>query len=397
VADPTRARRIVVAMNGRGRRVAALAALTLLASLLAGCPGRSGPAIAAEVAAPDGYRIVWLAGAPDGSVWLMLAAQHFLDDTEPAAALMHVGADGRDPRMVTMPRPLMTPSGGMAVDGNGVVWFGLNVGTATRPTIDTGPQLADPHGEIGRLDGNRVVEYPVPGLGAAVISIAGAASGAWFTADTNDGPEYGQVSASGLFSAYPGPGGSVGLEAVLSGPHDSVWLVDGHACTLTLVTPGAPWPASPTANVCGKLLPGPDGGLHVLAGKEVTSLSADGTVTGHVPVPVETGDSGAASDAAAAPGAVWVLTHHQVTPGIDYTVPVLWQIRADGGHRRLLPIPAEPVNIPTAAGTAPLTPAPTLLRRLEEADARLVAAGPAGRLWLASFGLLMLVDTGGAS
>ena len=380
----------------RGRGLATLAATVagvVMGSLLAGCTGPPGPPIRAEVTPPAGYRIVGLAGAPDGGVWLMLVALRFLDDTRPAAAVMHVDADGRATHTVTMPRRLMTPAGGIAVDGRGVVWFGLTVGTATRPSVDTGAQLADPHAEIGRLDADRVVEYPVPGQRTVVRTVAGGTAGVWFTAYTDGGDEYGRVSADGQVTAYPGPNRVADLESVLAGPHDAVWIDDYRSCTLALVNSGAPWPQPPTANLCGGLLPGPDGGLRVLAAKEVTSLSAAGAVTGHAVLPVQAGDSGRVNAAVVAGDGVWMLTAHQVTPGVDYTVPVLCQIRGDGSHRRLLPVPADPITIPSVYGT----PAPTLVRRIDEATARLLAAGTAGRMWLASDGLLMLVDTGAAS
>ena len=378
---------------GRLGASAGMAAVALMGSLLAGCTGSPRPPIRAEVMPPAGYRIIGLAGAPDGGVWLLLAALRFLDDTRPAAAVMHVDADGRGTHIITMPRRLMTPAGGIAVDGHGVVWFGLTVGTSTRPSIDTGAQLADPRAEIGRLDGDRVVEYPVPGQRAVVRTVAGAAAGVWFTAYTDVGDEYGRVTADGQVIARPGPNRVADLESVLPGPHDTAWVDDDRSCTVALVNPADPWPQPPTANLCGELLPGPDSGLHVLAANEVTSLSTAGTATGHAVLPVQAGDSGRATAAVVATDGVWILTAHQVTPGVEYTVPVLWQIRGDGRHRRLLPVPADPITIPSVYGT----PAPTLVHRIDEATARLMAAGTTGRLWLASDGLLMLVDTGAAS
>jgi hypothetical protein len=371
----------------------ATVAIALMGSLVAGCTGSPGPPIRAEVTPPAGYRIIALAGAPDGGVWLLLATLGSLDDTRPAAAVMHVDAHGRGVHTIAMPRYLMTPAGGIAVDGQGVVWFGLTVGTATRPTTDTGLQLADPQAEIGRLDGDRVVEYAVPGQRAAVRTLTGAAAGVWFTAYTDGGDEYGRVTADGRVAAYPGPDRVADLESVLPGPRESVWVEDYHSCTLALVGPGAAWPQPPTASLCGGLLPGSGGGLHVLASNEVTSLSAAGTVTGQAVLPVQIGDSGRIVAAVVTAGGVWMLTAHQVTPGVDYTVPVLWQVGSDGSHRRLQPVPADPITIPSAYGT----PAATLTHRIQEATARLMVAGSSGRLWLASDGLLMLVDTGGPS
>src|SRR5690349_18802591 len=120
VPDSTPRRLNVDAMAGRGKRLAAAVALALTGSLLAGCPGPAGPPIRAEVTPPIGYRIVAMTGTPDGDVWLLLAALAFLGDSRSAAAVMHVDADGHGSHTVTMPRRLMAPAVGIAVDARGV-------------------------------------------------------------------------------------------------------------------------------------------------------------------------------------------------------------------------------------------------------------------------------------
>src|SRR5262245_52585341 len=124
-----------------------IASLMVGATLLAACePGPSAMTMQ-QFVVPEPYSINGPVVPVGNGAWFSLWAPAEFGTERPSGALGYVDAAGR---MSVVP---MTTSnsypGALAVGSDGTLWYALTQGDGVARSTDTGPQLADVHGELG--------------------------------------------------------------------------------------------------------------------------------------------------------------------------------------------------------------------------------------------------------
>jgi streptogramin lyase len=343
----------------------------------------------------------WVINGPvvavgDGA-WFPLVAPANFGTGQPSGALGHVDRAGRM-SLVALPTLDSYPST-LTVGSEGTLWFALMQGNGIKSSVDTGPQLAGAHGELGwrRPDGS-FHHLALTGITESIVDLApDAQGGVWFTAYAFPSSVYGYVDAGGTVKEHPmptpldcpscrtpvpRPGLYAGLVSV--GPAGTVWLEGQPNCTILQVDPATgrvlrqftDTDSGGYNSECNSSAPLGDGGVAIPMHARVALVSTAGMTATTLPgadrwAPLEVTTS--------ASGVLWCIASYR--PGdANVTAPTLYKLTRTGSV--LVSHPFPQVTVPASSrrtdAAARATTAPFDL------GIRSISAADDGGLWFAA-------------